>query len=317
MKALIIVLIVLAAVALLVFITAFICYYMAFYSPKRKPVGEDEYPTPDGEIYEPHRERMIEWIKKMRAHSHEDIEIKSFDGLTLRGKYFHGVDENSIVEIMIHGYRGTSERDMCGGIQRAFEVGHNVILVDQRASGRSDGHTITFGIKERYDALAWVDYAIRKFGPDCRIMLTGISMGGATVMLASELDLPKNVIGILEDCGYSSAKEILKKVIKEMKLPANLLYPFLRLGARIFGGFNLEAASPIEAVKKSPVPIIFVHGEDDAFVPCEMSVACYEACTAPKMLHTVPGAGHGLAYVIENDEYIKVLAQFEKEYLNG
>lgn len=317
MKALYIILIIIATLALLALLTAYICYRMAFYSPKRKPIGEDEYPIPDGEIYEPYREQMVEWIKKMRAHSREDIEIKSFDGLTLRGHYYHGHDNNSIIEIMLHGYRGSSERDMCGGIQRAFEVGHNVLLVDQRASGRSDGHVITFGIKERYDVLSWVDYAIKKFGPDCRIMLTGISMGGATVMLAGGLELPKNVIGILEDCGYSSAKEIMMKVIKDMKLPAKLLYPFVKLGARIFGGFDLEADSPIEAVTRCPVPIIFVHGEDDAFVPCEMSVACYEACTAPKKLHTVPGAGHGLAYIVENEGYIKFLSEFEKEYLNG
>ncbi len=316
MNPVIIILTVIASVIALCLLAAFICYLLTFYSPKRKPVGENEYPTPEGKIYEPYREQMVEWIKKMRAHSNEDVEIKSFDGLTLRGRYFHGKD-NSIIEIMLHGYRGSSERDMCGGIQRAFEVGHNVLLVDLRASGRSDGHTITFGIKERYDVLSWIDYAIEKFGPDCRIMLTGISMGGATVMMASELELPKNVIGILEDCGYSSPKEIIIKVIKDMKLPSAIVYPFIKLGARIFGGFDLEAASPIEAVKKSPVPIIFVHGEDDAFVPCEMSEACYEACTAPKMLHTVPGAGHGLAYIIENDDYIKVLAKFEEEYLNG
>lgn len=317
MDVLYIIIAVIAVIAFLVLLTAFICYIMAFYSPKRKPIGPDEYPIPEGEIYEVHRDKMVEWIKKMRAHSREEVEIKSFDGLTLRGHYYHGVSSDSIIEIMFHGYRGSSERDMCGGIQRAFEVGHNVLLVDQRASGRSDGHTITFGIKERFDALSWVDYAIRKFGPDCRIMLTGISMGGATVMLASELDLPDNVIGILEDCGYTSAKDIMKKVIKDMKLPADLLYPFVKLGARIFGGFNLEAASPVEAVRNCKIPIIFVHGEDDAFVPCEMSVQCYKACNAPKMLHTVPGAGHGLAYIIENDDYIKVLAKFEEEYLNG
>ncbi len=316
MNPFIIALIVLASIALLVILTAFICYLKCFYSPSRKPVGEDEYPTPDGEIYEPYHSQMVGWIKKMRAHKSEDIEIKSFDGLTLRGKYFHGTDD-SIIEIMLHGYRGSSERDMCGGIQRAFALEHNVLLVDQRASGRSDGHTITFGIRERYDVLSWINYAIEKFGPDCRIMLTGISMGGATVMMASELDLPKNVIGILEDCGYTSPKEIISKVIRDMKLPVGMLYPFVKLGARLFGGFDLDSASAIEAVKKSPVPIIFVHGEDDAFVPCEMSIRCYEACTAPKMLHTVPDAGHGLAYIVENEDYIKVLEQFEKEYLNG
>ncbi len=316
MNPLTIILIILASVIVLCLLTAFICYFMAFYSPSRKPVGEDEYPTPDGEIYEPYHPQMVEWIKKMRAHNSEDIEIESFDGLTLRGKYFHGTDD-SIIEIMFHGYRGTSERDMCGGIQRAFALDHNVLLVDQRASGRSDGHTITFGIKERFDVLSWVDFAIEKFGPDCRIMLTGISMGGATVMMASELELPKNVIGILEDCGYTSPKDIIIKVIKDMKLPAGVLYPFVKLGAKLFGGFDLDAASAVEAVKKSPVPIIFVHGEADAFVPCEMSVKCFEACTAPKMLHTVPDAGHGLAYIVENDEYIKALEKFEKEHLNG
>ncbi len=313
MTALYIALGILAFLVILTFITAFICYRICFYSPKRKEYGPDEYEIPDGRIYEPYRDQMIQWMKETRETDHEDISIKSHDGLTLRGKYYH-LSDGLITELMFHGYRGRAERDLCGGMQRCFALKRNVLMIDQRASGSSDGSTITFGIKERYDVLSWVNYAIERFGPDVRIMLTGISMGAATVMMAGGLELPSNVIGILADCGYTSPKDIIKKVIRDMKLPANLLYPFVKLGAKVFGHFDLDEASAIDAMKKCRVPVIFIHGEDDAFVPCDMSRACYEACTTPKMILTVPGAGHGLAFIIGNDEYMVSLKKFEQEH---
>ncbi len=315
MKILYVSLFVFAAIVTLIFAAAFVCYLLAFYSPGRRAESKEEYPIPNGEAYRPYREQMIDWIKKMRIQPCEEIETTSFDGLKLRGKYYHGAD-NGIIEIMFHGYRSTGERDMCGGIQRAFDVSHNVMLVDQRACGRSDGHTITFGIKERYDVLSWVNFAIEKFGADCKIMLTGISLGGATVMMASEFDLPENVIAVLEDCGYSSPKAIIKHVIGQMKLPANLVYPFVKMGGRVFGRFNLEESSAVEAVEHCRIPIIFYHGENDGFVPCEMCRQCYDACTAPKKIYTVPNADHGLSYLVDNDGYMKALTSFEREYLN-
>jgi fermentation-respiration switch protein FrsA (DUF1100 family) len=156
---------------------------------------------------------------------------------------------------------------------------------------------------------------IQTFGKDVKIILTGISMGAATVLMANDQNLPENVIGILADCGYNSPKEIIKKVIEtDLKLPANLLYPFVKLGAKIFGGFDLEETSPLEAVKQSRIPTIFIHGETDTFVPCYMSEENHEACTAPKKLITFPDAGHGLSFLIDKERYLKELKAFAEEY---
>ena len=300
----------LAAVAL---ITAFICYMRVFYSPKRKPVGEDEYPLPPGKVYEPHYDDMIAWMKQIRAIPHESIKIKSHDGLTLSGNYYEYAPDAPI-ELLFHGYQGSGERDLSAGVERCFAIGRSAIIIDQRSHGASEGCTTTFGVKERFDCLAWINYVSERFGKDKKIILTGVSMGAATVMMAAGEELPDNVVCVLADCGYSSARAIIKKVIAEMGLPANLLYPFVRLGALVFGRFNLEETSPIEAVSRAKIPIIFIHGDTDDFVPHYMSAELYEACASEhKSFVTSPGAGHGLAYPINKELYINALRDFEKE----
>ena len=301
----------LLAVAL---ITSFVCFMMVFYSPSRKPLGPDEYEIPEGEIYEVFREDMIAWTKAIRAMPQEDVEITSHDGLTLRGKYYEKAPTLPI-EILFHGYKGNAERDLCGAVERAFSVNRNALIVNHRAAGPSDGHVISFGINERRDCLAWVDYAIKKFGKDVKLVITGISMGAATVMMASGEDLPDNVISVLADCGYTSPKEIICKVVKDMKLPVKLLYPFIKLGARIFGRFDLEEASPIEAMKRCKVPIVFVHGDADDFVPHDMSERLYEACASEKKRFiSVPGAGHGLAFPVDRESYVNQLNEVYDEW---
>lgn len=289
------------------------CFLLVCFVPKRKVPGPDEYDIPPGEIYEPFRETMTGWIKEARAMKHEDVSICSYDGLTLRGRYYECCP-GAPMELMIHGYRGNSERDLCGGVQRAFALGRNALVVDQRASGRSDGHIITFGVRERLDCLHWVEFIRQKFGPEQKIILTGISMGAATVLLAGGLDLPENVVGILADCGYSSAREIIQKVIRQIRLPVKLLYPAIRFGTRIFGGFDLEEASPVKALDRCKVPVIFFHGESDDYVPCDMSRINYNACRTPKKLVTVPGAGHGLSYPVDERRYISELWMFGNEH---
>lgn len=305
---------VLAGLALLSLITSFICFLMVFRSPKKKPLGPDEYEIPDGEIYEAFRDDMIRWAKEIRALPHEDMEIKSFDGLTLRAKYFE-YKAGAPIELLFHGYKGNAERDLSGGVERCFRLERNVILIEQRASGCSEGRVISFGINERRDCHAWVDHVIKRFGEDVKLIIGGVSMGAATVMMAAGEPLPKNVIGVLADCGYTSAEEIIKKVVKDMKLPVRVFYPFIKLGARIFGRFDLEETSPMEAVKKCKLPIVFVHGDTDEFVPYDMSVRLYEACTSDKKtLITVKGAGHGLAYPVDRDGYVEELKKVRDEW---
>ena len=303
---------------LCILIFSYVCYRIVFYKTKKKILGPDEYEIPKGKEYEAYRDVMIASMKKGRTTPHETVCTKSFDGLTLRGKYYE-YRKGAPLEILFHGYRGNSERDLSAGVERCFSLGRNALIVDHRASGESEGKSITFGILERLDCLSWVDFAIRRFGNDVKIILTGISMGAATVMMAVGEELPKNVVCALADCGYSSPREIIKKVMKDLKLPAGLFYPFVKLGARLFGRFDLEETSPMEAVKRAKIPVIFIHGEADGFVPCDMSRSLYEACASPKKILTVPEAGHGIAYLKDGEAYLNALREFETEcgFLNS
>ena len=302
-------------VVILIFILVLLvlgCFLLACYVPKRREIGLDEYDIPRGKIYEPFRQEMEGWIREARAMDYEEVSITSFDGLTLRGRFYE-YSPGAPMELMIHGYRGSAERDMGGGVQRAFAVGRSALVVDQRAGGRSDGHFITFGVKESRDCRAWVEYITKKFGPEQKIILTGISMGAATVLMTGGMDLPENVVGILADCGYTSAEDIIRKVLAQIHLP-QFLYHVIRLGGVLLGGFDLRDASPREALKRCRVPVIFFHGEDDDYVPCAMSQTNYEVCPTPKRLVTVPGAGHGLSFPVDKDRYINELRMFTHEH---
>jgi pimeloyl-ACP methyl ester carboxylesterase len=302
-----VVLLVGAALVAVVLLIAYMCFRMAFLVPKRLP--RPEYDIPKGKEYEPYREIMVNWMKEVRAMPHEDLQITSFDGLTLRGKYYEYAPDAPI-ELMFHGYRGNADRDLCGGVQRCFALGHSALIVDQRACGDSEGKVITFGVNESRDCMSWLELMHRRFGPDARIILTGISMGAATVCMAAGRKLPDNVVGVLADCGYDSAENIIKKVIRDMKLPPVLAYPFVKLGAHLFGGFDLEEMPPADALKRCEKPIIFFHGEADGFVPCEMSRINCDVCPAPKRLVTVKDAEHGLSYIVDPEGYLQAMREF-------
>lgn len=301
-------------VCFLILTISFICFLRVFYFRKRKKLAPDEFEIPKGRLYEVFREDMIRWMKMTRTYPHEKLEVKSFDGLTLRGRYYE-CKPGAPIELQFHGYEGNAERDLSGGVERCFALDRNVILIDQRASGESDGHIVSFGINERRDCLSWIYKVIERFGDDVKIIITGISMGGATVLMTAGEVLPKNVICVLGDCPYSSAKEILLKVIKDMGLPSKLVYPFVKLGARIFGRFDLEETSPIEAMERCKIPVILVHGDNDKFVPFEMSERMFEKCASEKKtLIKIEGAGHGLAYPVARDKYITELKRISEEW---
>lgn len=290
-------------------LACYICYRMAFYVPPRKPRPEGFIDLPPGKVYEPFYDQMTDWVLKARAICPKHFQITSFDGLQLHASYYEYAP-GAPMEIMFHGYRGNAERDLPGGVQRSFACGRSALVVDQRCAGRSGGKTITFGIKERRDCLSWVDFARKQFGPDAKLILTGISMGAATVLMAAGEELPENVIGILADCGYSTPKAIIQKVIKDRNLPVKLCWPFVKWGAKLFGGFDPEETSPLDAMKRCKKPVIFFHGEEDGFVPCYMSREVFAACPMKKAIFTVPGADHGLSYPVDMEGYLTALRDF-------
>ena len=306
-----IVLIVLAAIAFIVIVFAYVGFRLTFYAAARKPLPEGEYDVPEGEIYEEFREQMIEWQKSLAETKCKTFEICSRDGLTLRGRYYEYAP-GAPLEIMFHGYRGNPMRDLGGGVERCFNLQRNTLIVSQRAHGESDGHVIGFGYYEKYDCLDWVNFAVHHFGDNQKIILTGISMGAATVLMASGEKLPDNVVCVLADCGYSSTRGIIRKVLKDIHLPAPIVYPFVRLGAIMFAGFDPNKCNPIDAVKNAKVPIIFIHGDNDDFIPCQMSQDMYEACPTEKAMYVCKGAGHGLAFPKDQQGYYAAVRDFEK-----
>ena len=158
-----------------------------------------------------------------------------------------------------------------------------------------------------------------RFGAEKPIYLCGVSMGAATVLMASEFNLPNNVKGIIADSPYSSPEAIIKKVCKDMGVSPKLAFPFIRLGARLFGGFSIRAVTAVEAVKKAKKPVLILHGEDDRFVPCVMSEEIFNAYGGKKRRETFPNAGHGISYIVDPKRYEQVVGAFldEIEQLRG
>ena len=253
-------------------------------------------------------------IAEFEAEPFEEVTISSHDGLKLVGRYYHYAD-GAPLEIQCHGYKGNPIRDFCGNWHVAKEDGRNVLLIHQRCHGKSEGHTITFGILERQDVLGWIRWANERFG-EVPILLSGVSMGAATVLMVSGMDLPDNVKGIIADCPYDAPSSIIKKVLgTDMGLPVKVVYPLIRLGGILYGKFNLNTDSPLEAVKKATIPILLIHGDDDRFVPYDMSRNIHAAAPDKITFHTVPGAGHALNYVTDPESYGNVFRAFIQKYL--
>ena len=303
------VVIVLGLLLIMLLAISFGLFLFIFYVPPRRQKDIGKLDLPPGKIYEPFHEKMKYWSKVCRNTPHEVCHIRSHDGLNLYGKFYEFAP-GAPIEILFHGYRGHANREMSGAVRRCHSLGHSALIVHQRACGKSGGHVITFGVNEHKDCLKWIEFMLQRFGCDVKIILTGISMGASTVLMAAGTELPENVIGVLSDCGFTSARDIMKVVIRQMGLPADLSYPFVRLGAKIFGHFDLEEITPLEAVTRCKIPVIFFHGEADDFVPCEMSRRNFEACASRKQLVTIAGAGHGLSYPVDESGYITALKEF-------
>lgn len=288
-------------------------YKLAFYyeDPKASP-----YEYEDNEQTRACKAVLDSAIAEFETATYESVTIISHDGLKLTGRYYH-VKDNAPLEIVCHGYKGNATRDFCGNWKIAVEEGRNILSIDQRAHGDSEGHTITFGIKERYDVLKWIEYANERFG-NVPIMLTGVSMGAATVLMVSGMKLPENVKAVLADCPYDAPSNIIKKVLgTDMGMPVKFVYPLIKLGGKLYGKFDLDADSPLEAVKNAKVPILLIHGDDDRFVPYEMSCNIKKAAPDNIEFHTIKGAGHALNYVTAPEEYTNIVKEFTIRNFNN
>ncbi len=301
-----------AAVIVLILLISRFTYKICFLAAKKRI--ENPYEVIDDPQFRAVQHLMDKSTRIMESTQCEHVTTRSHDGLTLHGRYYD-IAKDAPVIIVFHGYRSQAIRDGAGGFALGLKLGYNVLAVDQRAHGTSGGRVISFGVKERYDCLQWIEYVRSRFGTDTPIFLCGISMGAATVLMSASLDLPENVRGIMADCPYSSPSKIIRKVCKDIRIPPSVAFPFLWLGALIYGGFRLGSCDAVSAVRNTNIPILLIHGEDDRFVPCEMSKEIYENCKDHAQLHTFPDAGHGLSYIIDHVRYEEICLKFLQEVI--
>ena len=279
--------------------------YVFWQSNEEKQAGT---PLPTGRKYEKYWYRMWELMHGIDEIPFEEVEIRSFDGLPLYGRYYH-VKDGAPLEIQFHGYHGSALRDFAGGHKIARESGRNVLLVDVRAHGKSGGHLITFGIRERRDVKAWADYAAERFGKDTPIFLVGASMGAASVIMAADLPLPDQVAGIMADSPYSSPEKIIRTVIAKQHGPEKLFWPMLyRMGKMT--GFDLKESSAETAAAKTDLPILLIHGEEDRFVPAYMSEEIRAAAGEKARLELFPEAAHVTSFLTDEERYTEICRSF-------
>lgn len=283
------------------------CYHVSFYAPNDVPV--DPYGPHHGKQYLAYVKEMHASTRIMEQAPCQEVTTISHDGLTLHGHYYHHQDGAPLM-LLMHGYRSLYLRDCSGGYILGTAMGMNILAIDQRAHGQSDGHTITFGIQERRDCLRWIQYANERFGEKTPIILYGLSMGAATVLMATDQSLPPNVVAVIADCPYSSPREIIRKVCKDRDHSPALSYPFIRLAGKLFGHFDTEESSAMDALAHTTLPVLLLHGEDDRFVPCDMSRALQATHATHTTLVTFPGAGHGLSYISDPARYEKACFDF-------
>ena len=250
----------------------------------------------------------------MLEQPHEDVYQTAFDGLKLHAAYFPPIKENSEkkrVVICFHGYTSKGLADFTGLTDYYFRHGYAMLHPDARAHGDSEGDYIGFGCLDRKDALGWIDWVLQKCGTDVEIFLHGISMGGATVLMASGLELPPQVKGIISDCGFTSPKEVFTHVLNTMyHLPAFPIIPAANIVNKRLAGYGMDECKAKREVAKAKVPILFIHGSKDTFVPVKMCQELYDCCASPKKKLIVEGAAHGESYFKDMKAYEEALDEF-------
>jgi len=265
--------------------------------------------TPAWQDYYKHAEQGKAWIL---AQPHETCEIKSFDGLKLRATFLPADQATDRTILCIHGYQANGLFDFGAIAPFLHGLGYNLLLPDDRSHGASEGRYIGFGNLDSLDCIAWCRWLVGRTGPDSRIILYGLSMGGATVLAASgDPDLPAQVKGVVGDCGFASGYAEVAHDMKDiMHMP---VWPFLPTADWLLqrrAGYSLRQRAAIDRVKAAKVPLLIIHGKADTFVPTAMGQAIYDAASGPKQLLLVDGAVHAHSYLTDTPAYQKAFSGF-------
>lgn len=259
----------------------------------------------------PYLDRMEEGYRWTRETPHETVAITSYDGLTLKGRFYTNPQARAIM-VACHGYQSSSARDFGAACEFYFHRGFSLLLIDQRGTGQSGGKYVTLGMKEHHDAADWCCWA-REHYPDLPILLGGVSMGASSVLMAAS-HLPDNVTAILADCGYADAWEQLRYVFRHAHLPLGFTLKGIDFWCRVLGGFSLRQTSAPEVLAHNTRPIFFIHGQKDSFVPWTNSLVNMQATAGPTGSFFCPEATHGLSYFMDTPGYAAALDSFLEEH---
>lgn len=264
--------------------------------------------TYDGSPHQKAAARAYKYVNKM---PNEDVYIQSFDGLKLHGKIFPCPSGGKNFIIGIHGCRSNALNEFGAFMKFYHENGYNMLLPDDRAHGESQGKYIGFGNLDRFDCIKWAEYVVERYGEDCRIILHGVSMGGAAVLSAAGEKLPEQVKGIISDSAFSSVYEqFSKSFVQIFKLPPFPFVPLCSFMGNFRAGYNFKKDSPLELVKKAKVPILFVQGLADTVVEPEMADKLYDACPTRKRMLKIPDSGHAQSIGVDPVGYKAAIKEF-------
>ena len=243
----------------------------------------------------------------------ENIELISKDGLKLKGIYIEAQSKTNKTVILVHGI-SVAFINSIKYMDIFYKRGWNILTFDHRRHGSSEGKYSTYGYYEKEDLDLWVNWLVKRNGENSIIGLHGESMGAATVLQYASIN--KYVSFIIADCGYSNLKELLQYRLKEdthwILMPIYYLASFKAL---IRAKFKFGDVSPIDDIKDSPIPTLFIHGSEDTFVPCYMSEKMYEAKKANKKIYIAKGAAHAEAIEVDRVTYENVVNEFLDEVL--
>lgn len=252
--------------------------------------------------------------ERMLARPHEDVYKKSGDGLMLHAIYLPYMDDGKESEktaVCFHGYTGQASKDFCGISDYYIRNGYNLLLVDQRAHGKSEGEYIGFGCLDRIDACSWIDWVIKRCGTQVKIVLHGISMGASTVLMTSGLNLPEQVKGVISDCAFTSPKEVFTHVLHSMyHMPAFPMMQITDFVNRKKAGYGLDECNAAREVQKTKVPVLLIHGDADTFVPCSMCDEIERNCRSETAKLIVKGAAHAESYYKDMEAYENAMDVF-------
>ncbi|MCR5293881.1 MAG: alpha/beta hydrolase [Lachnospiraceae bacterium] len=306
-----------SAVTAAEFVVAYRIFRQSF--RRKEDIYADDAPADRDYTTEKYQRRYMEgllWNQEIRG---KEITISAEDGTVLYGMYYPADDAKRTI-LLAHGYHSTWQKDFSEIVRYYHEHGANLLMIEQRSHRRSGGVYIQMGVRESEDIVKWAEYLNETYGDQLPLYFHGMSMGAATVLMSQGQLLPGNMTGIIADCGYTSPEEIVKSVARHgfhlPELPAEVMVAAVRLYTRWFAKYDLAEKEIPKILSHAKIPVLFIHGTGDTFVPTEMTVRNFTAAACPKSLLLVDHAPHAMSWFFDTERYMKALEDFFRENEN-